>query len=141
MIKLIIKIITTSLIAVGLSGCGSSAYDYRKARVADMVTVPLGQAVQAKHAGFSVKFDKIEQDSRCPINARCTWEGVGIINATVTKGEESKKVTLSTINFEAFNNTEKVFGKDIKLLELLPKKTAGAAKPELGQTMIKLKID
>ena len=141
MIKLLIKIITTSLIKVGLSGCGSSAYDYRKASLADMITVPLGKAVQAKHADFSVKFDKIEQDSRCPINARCTWAGVGIINATVTKGEKSQKVTLSTINFEAFNNTEKVFGKDIKLLELLPNKTAGAAKPELSQTTIKLKID
>jgi len=141
MIKLLIKIITTSLITVGLSGCGSSAYDYRKASLADMITVPLGKTIQAKHADFRVKFDGIEQDSRCPINARCAWAGVGIINATVTKGEKSQKVTLSTINYEAFNNTEKVFGKDIKLLELLPNKTAGAAKPELSQTTIKLKID
>ena len=141
MMKLLIKIITTSLVTISLSGCGSSAYDYRKTPVSDTITVPLGTVVQAKHANFSVKFDGIEQDSRCPINARCAWAGVGIINATVTKGDKSEKVTLSTINYEAFNNTEKVFGKDIKLLELLPNKTAGAAKPEINKTTIKLKID
>jgi hypothetical protein len=141
MIKQMIKIITTSLIIVGLSGCGSSAYDYRKEAPADMITVPLGKVAQADNAGLSVMFDNVEQDSRCPINARCAWAGVGIVNVTVKKGDKSQKVALSTINYEAFNNTESVFGKDIKLLELLPNKTAGAAKPEMNQTMIKLKID
>jgi len=141
MIKLLVKIIATSAVAVGVSGCGSAAYDYRKTPVTDMVSVSLGQSVQAENAGFSVKFDKVEQDSRCPINARCVWAGVGIINATVKQGENSKKIKLSTVNYETFNNTEKVFGKDIKLLALLPNPTAGAAKPEMNQTTIKLKID
>ena len=140
MTKLLAKIITTGVIAIGLTGCGS-AYDYRKVRLSDTITVPLGKTVAAEHAGFSVTFDKIEQDSRCPINARCLWSGVGIVNATVKQGDESQKVTLSTVNYETFNNTESVFGKDIKLLELLPNKSAGAAKPEMTEKTIKLIID
>ena len=140
MTKLLIKILTSSLLAVGLSGCGP-AYDYRKASLSDTIIVPLGKSVQADNAGLSVMFDKVEKDSRCAINARCKWEGVGIVNVTVKQGEKSQKVSLSTINFEKLNNTENVFGKDIKLLELLPQKVAGAAKPELSQTTIKLLVD
>ncbi|PWQ96350.1 hypothetical protein [Leucothrix arctica] len=141
MIKLLTKIIATGAVAATLSGCGSSAYDYRKTPISDTITVPLGKTVQAQNSGLSVTFDKIGQDSRCPINARCTWSGVAVVDATVKQGDKSQKIKLSTVNFEAFNNTEKVFGKDIKLIELLPNKTAGAAKPEMSQTTIKLKID
>ena len=140
MIKLLTKITAASALAVSLSGCGS-AYDYRKTPVADMITVPMGQTVLAENSGLSVTFDKIDQDSRCPINARCVWSGVAVIDASVKRGDQIQKIKLSTVNFEAFNNTEKVFGKDIQLMQLLPNKTAGAAKPEITQTTVKLKID
>ena len=142
MMKLLVKIVSTSVIAVGLSGCGSAAYDYKKEAPADTITVALGETVQANNAKLSVTFDKIEKDARCPINARCTWAGYALVNATVKQGDKSEKVSLSTVNFESFNNTEEVFGKKIKLLELLPNKTAGAAaKPELAKPTIKLKIN
>ena len=141
--KLPIKILIISVFAMLLSACGSPAYEYRTDRMVIDIDVPLGKTVTAEPTGLSITFDSVEQDSRCPINARCAWSGVGIVNATVMNAEgERKAIKLSTVNYEAFNNVEKAFGKDIKLVDLLPKPLAGSsAKPEITQKIIKLMID
>ena len=141
--KLPIKIITISLLAMLVTACGWSAYEYRKDRIVTDIDVPVGKTVAAGSTGLSVIFDSVEQDSRCAINARCVWGGVGIVNATVINAAgERKSIKLSTINYETFNKVEKVFGKDFELVDLLPKPVAGSgAKPEITQKLIKLMID
>ena len=101
--KLPIKIITIGLLAMLVTACGSSAYDYRKDRAVTHVDVPLGKTVSVGTTGLSITFDSIEQESRCPVNAKCAWAGVGIINATVSNtAGQRKPIKLSTINFETF---------------------------------------
>jgi len=141
--KLPIKIIVIGLLAMLVTACSSSAYEYRKERPVTHVEVPLGEAALVANTGISVKFDSVEQDSRCPINAKCLWAGVAIVNVTVINGEgELKNIKLSSVNFEAFNKIEKVFGKNIELMAVLPNPSAGtAAKPEIVKKLIKLKID
>lgn len=143
MSKLPIKIITTALLVGFISACNSPAYDYRKQPTVTEITVPVSKTVKAGTTGLSVRFDKIESDSRCPINARCVWGGVAVVQATVNNGQgDSKVVRLSTVNYEDINNAEKAFGKRITLVDLLPKPVAGqAAKPELNPPSIKVKID
>ena len=141
--KLPIKIIIVGLLAMLITACGSSAYEYRKDRVITHVDVPLGEAVLVAKTNLSVKFDSIEQDSRCPINAKCLWAGVAIANVTVINGTgELKAIKLSTVNFETFNTIEKIFGKSIELMAVLPNPSAGTgSKPEITKQLIKLKID
>lgn len=141
--KLPIKIITIGLLSMLVTACGSPAYEYRKDRIVTDIEIPLGKTVAAGETGLSVSFDSIEQDSRCAINARCVWGGVGIVNATVINAAGVKKaIKLSTINYEQFNKIEKVFDKEVELVDLLPKPIAGSgAKPEMTQKLIKLKID
>lgn len=139
--KLPIKIVVIGLLAMLITACGSSAYEYRKERLVTNVDVPLGEASLVSKTSLSVKFDSVEQDSRCPINAKCLWAGVAIVNVTVINGEgELKTIQLSTVNYETFNTTETVFGKNIELMALLPNPSAGG-KPEITKKLIKLKID
>ena len=141
--KLPIKIIVIGLLAMLITACSSSAYEYRKERLVTNVEVPLGEAELVANTSLSVKFDSIEQDSRCPINAKCLWAGVAIVNVTVINGEGGlKNIKLSSVNYETFNTTEKVFGKNIELIAVLPNPSAGTgAKPEITKKLIKLKID
>ena len=141
--KLLIKIITISVLAMLVSSCGSSAYDYRKDRIVSNIDVPLGKTVMAEKTGLSFKFDSIDQDSRCPISTKCVWGGVAVVNVTVmNESGASKPIKLSTINYEKYNKVEKVFGKDVELIDLLPSPAAGSgAKPEILQKLIKLSID
>lgn len=138
-----IKILTIGMLVGLVSGCMSPAYEYRKAPVVTELTVPMGKTLVAGQTGLSVSFDKIVSDSRCAINARCVWEGVAIVNATVsnTTGER-KTLKLSTINFEDVNRAEEAFGQRIRLLDVLPKPVAGSgAKPELTTPSIKVRIE
>lgn len=143
--KLPAKIALMSLSALLISACvGTPAYDYRKAPIVTEVAVPLGKTVEAGKTGLSVSFDNVESDSRCPINARCTWSGVAIVNVTVKNAKgASKPLKLSTVNFEAYNQVEKAFGKDFELVDLLPHKgdTGQLETPPLKVPTIKLKID
>ena len=141
--KLPIKIIVIGLLAMLITACSSSAYEYRKERLVTNVEVPLGEAALVANTSLSVKFDSVEQDSRCPINAKCLWAGVAIVIVTVINGEGVlKKIKLSSVNYETFNTTENVFGKNIELMAVLPNPSAGtAAKPEIIKKLIKLKID
>ncbi|MGB1309705.1 MAG: hypothetical protein ACPG47_00770 [Leucothrix sp.] len=138
--KLPIKIITIGLLAMVVTAC-TSAYDYRKERLVVELDVPLGKTADVGKTGLSVMFDSVEQDSRCPINAKCLWEGVGIVNATIINAKGDRKpIKLSTINYEDFNNVEKVFGLDFELVGLLPKPIAGT-KSKASEQLIKLKVD
>jgi len=34
-----------------------------------------GQSTSVPGAGFALKFEKVENDSRCPVDVTCVWEG------------------------------------------------------------------
>lgn len=143
--KLPAKIALMSLTALLLSACVTTpAYDYRRAPVVTEATVPLGQTVAVGKTGLSVSFDRVESDSRCPINARCVWSGVAIVDVTVKNSKGgTKPLKLSTVNFEAYNKVEKAFGKDFELVDLLPHKgdTGQLETPPPKVLTIKLKVD
>ena len=58
-----------------------------------LVKVALGETVQFKKA--SVKFIKVLEDSRCPSDVTCIWEGQAIVLVEVTEtGKEPQQVEL-----------------------------------------------
>ncbi|MCB9306149.1 MAG: hypothetical protein H6565_06100 [Lewinellaceae bacterium] len=48
-----------------------------------------------KSDGFSVRFDSVSGDSRCPVNVQCMWAGRVDAIFTLMKDGEQKTVTLS----------------------------------------------
>jgi hypothetical protein len=58
-----------------------------------LVKIALGETVTFKKA--SVKFLKVVEDSRCPSDVNCIWEGQAIVLVEVTEaGKETQKVEL-----------------------------------------------
>lgn len=54
------------------------------AAAAATLPMPLGRP---QHAGrFTVTPIEVEEDSRCPMNARCVWAGRVVVRATVREG-------------------------------------------------------
>lgn len=57
------------------------------------VKVPLNSSVEMK--GVTIKFTEVVEDSRCPTNVSCIWEGRAIVKAEVTaKGKTNEKTLL-----------------------------------------------
>ena len=58
-----------------------------------LVKIALGETVTFKKA--TVKFLKVVEDSRCPSDVNCIWEGQATVLAEVTEtGKETKQVEL-----------------------------------------------
>lgn len=69
---------------------------------------------------FTITFNKVENDSRCPTNAICFWEGVATIKLTLKKENIEYPFTLHTQSLPQYNTDTVVAGYKIKLMELNP---------------------
>ena len=47
------------------------------------VTVPIGQTVTIAATSASVRFESVLEDSRCPADANCVWQGQAAVTLTV----------------------------------------------------------
>ena len=82
--------------------------------------LPLGESIGIDDTQVIIHFSKVIDDSRCPMNARCVWEGnakiaVEMMNATVELNTSTRFATKQT-----------VAGFTVELIRLEPSPLAGA---------------
>jgi hypothetical protein len=63
-----------SLVAV-LAGCNSPAAP----GLGDQFTLRVGESAALTELGLSIQFTRVVDDSRCPANAVCVWQGDGAV--------------------------------------------------------------
>jgi len=65
--------------------------------------------------------DSVIQDSRCPINAACIWEGIGVARFTIKFKNENHVITLATQKFSTlYSKDTTLVGFNIELVNLFP---------------------
>jgi hypothetical protein len=66
-------------LAILLVACAAQSsnprYSGREVPLATDFDLPVGQKVGVAGTRLVVKFDRVLEESRCPMNARCIWEG------------------------------------------------------------------
>lgn len=65
--------------------------------VAQTLTLRLGETVSLGAPGASLTVDRVLEDSRCPANAQCLWQGRVVLTGSVTLGAETLPFTLGTL--------------------------------------------
>ena len=71
--------------------------------------------------GFSITFDAVPEDSRCPRGAVCIWEGRAVIKLTIENREACHEIFLETPNSQQSQGPAvNLFGRTIKLLLVAP---------------------
>jgi hypothetical protein len=65
-------------------------------------------------------FEKVNNDSRCPLNAICIWEGVAEANFTLQINETNYPFTLHTLDKLQYQKDTVIQGYIIKLEQLNP---------------------
>lgn len=129
------SVVITCLLLLG--GCASIKQDPARAgiptvKLGDEFTLALGESVDFTQKGVIINFDKVLEDSRCPTNARCVWEGNARIAVEVMEfGGDSRAldVTGSTLELDTSSRfaTRKRYGDFVvELRRLEPMPTAGA---------------
>ena len=92
------------------------------------VRVPLGQTVTIN--GVNVHFGKVIEDSRCPKNVTCVWEGRAIVEVTASANDKETEPMPVILGKVMANEAEsKVFYENdafiIKAVALTPYPEAG----------------
>lgn len=64
--------------------------------------------------------DSILQDSRCPANAVCVWQGTAIAKFSFINNNTTYPITLSTLKFSNYSPDTVLSGYKIKFINLSP---------------------
>lgn len=118
--------------SAALTACSSAGYsptDSGNPSPSDQtLSVGVGETVAVGTTGVTIAFLRVEEDSRCPLNALCVWEGNGKVALTLSSGYgASKNVSLNTTTEP--RRTE-FAGLEIQLSALEPHPTGEAIDPE-----------
>ena len=108
-----------------------------------MVSLKEGENKFVKELGMNITFKRIVEDSRCPKDVNCVWEGAATAEIEVM-GLETRPMTLkiSTVNQGTkYSKVQQFNGYDISLDQLTPETTSQKGMKQLqGSYKIVLKI-
>lgn len=66
-------------------------------------------------------YEALVEDSRCPANANCAWQGVAKARFTIEVNGTEKTIELSTLNLKPqYHNKVSALGYDFRLINLYP---------------------
>lgn len=91
-----------------------------KANNENFIPVNKCQAFNSNETIITCCLDSVLQDSRCPINAVCIWQGIAVARFKVNVQTSHHIITLATSKFQPYNNDSTVAGFKIEFINLLP---------------------
>jgi len=110
------RIFLICIIAAALTSC-------KKSNVQNNGEVQLNQCLQKEFGSETVYlcFDSLLEESRCPRNARCIWQGFALVKFTFKESGQQHSVKLSTITMQGIPSKDTtISGYTIRLLNVLP---------------------
>lgn len=106
---------------LALSGCGSGFPDATRVEPGQEFVLSIRGAADVK--GLQVQFEQVLEDSRCPMNARCVWEGNARVAFRITQSGKSSSLVLNTS--ERFETRQEFGDITLRLVRLDPTPMAG----------------
>ncbi|MBE3072302.1 MAG: hypothetical protein IMZ67_04945, partial [Acidobacteria bacterium] len=82
------------------------------------ITVPIGQTVTIAATSASVRFESVLEDSRCPADANCVWQGQAAVRLTVVAS--ARQVSIELRSDPAAARTASVNGLRFEWVQLDP---------------------
>ena len=70
------------------------------------VTIGLDKQVKIPNSKVSLQFREVVEESRCPVDVTCIWEGIAIINIEGISGNEKTNFQVGTRDFLPKNVTK-----------------------------------
>lgn len=86
------------------------------------VTIGLDKQVKIPNSKVSLQFKEVVEESRCPVDVTCVWEGIAIVNVEAISGSEKMDFKVATRDFLPKNVTKSFSfsGYKFTLTELKP---------------------
>ena len=88
-IKICVSILFLCTVLSAISGCGKDEY-----KMGEEFSLSIGETASIKGEQLQIRFLEISEDSRCPRNVTCIWEGRAVAVIEVFQGDTSQQITL-----------------------------------------------
>ncbi len=69
--------------------------DLIEAELEEEFLLPIGEEAVIKGEDLRIRFESVIEDSRCPLNVQCIWEGRASYMLDLTLGDYSSKIVLT----------------------------------------------
>jgi hypothetical protein len=120
--KYSLYLLASLAIVLLLSSCIGSV-DEGKARLGEEFSLPIGQSVVITGEDLDIKFVEVSEDSRCPKDVTCIWEGRVTAVVEISTGGSSQQLNLSQHGLTDAPAREKYAGYELTYeVEPYPKK-------------------
>ena len=135
------------VMTVALCGCtGNSRREgqtYKREAVQAKLDTPFaltfGQIASMEDEGIVIEFGDVTEDSRCPVNVTCVWEGQVTVALNISRdGKEPGSFSLTSRTGHEKLAVADIDGYSIRLVKVEPLKTK--EKIELAEYIITLRV-
>jgi len=120
--KMKIKIIIFGILSIiGFTQCDKEKNDLTsKLILGDSIDLSISETIYNYESEISIKFDSVINDSRCPTNVTCIWEGNAAMKYSFSKYNNSISFVLNTNGGPNFKRDTVIFAYKIEFLNLYP---------------------
>jgi hypothetical protein len=91
---------------------------FRRFQINDTLHIFLGDTLSNSDQNIWITFDSLLQDSRCPVNVNCIWQGSAEVSILFSNNISIQQVRLNT--FPVSQHQKAVLGYTISLIDVLP---------------------
>jgi len=127
-----------SYFVIIFSGLSYASADYRTVFFDKDFTLSIGESVKVESGLGFIKFIKVLEDSRCPVNVTCVW--AGNVKTEFEILDSDRKKTSIFLNTGIQPNKLSLPGYTLQLISVFPPKVEGVAiTPEEYQVKLSIK--
>lgn len=133
----------STLLAVGITGCGNptvpgQSADFALLSASQEIVLEYGEDVFLEGSVLRVSFNEVLEDSRCPTDVTCVWEGNGKVIIGIAAGMGTTHALVLNTSLEPRSAVWS--GIRVTLLELNPAPHAGSEIPPESYT-VRLRLE
>lgn len=108
--------IIISILLLSFSGCKKEKTDSNE----NYIAINQCKSFTRNEQKITCCLDSIIEDSRCPINAVCIWEGRAVVRFKVSTQNTVHTISLATNKFTPYPRDTTLVGFNIELVNLIP---------------------
>lgn len=112
------RIFAVILFIISIMSCSNPVGPRHEFVLGDTVSIKMKETVYLQNSGISIKFDDVLEDSRCPIDVMCFWEGNASVSLIFLERFSRHDIILNT--YSSFGKDTTINNYKITLIDVHP---------------------
>ncbi|MDP9955772.1 hypothetical protein J2X97_001409 [Epilithonimonas hungarica] len=94
-----IKTLLFAPVLLLMSNCTTQSQTQNSENGSNTITIGINKTAKIPNSKINLHFKEITEDSRCPVDVTCVWEGIATVNIEGTSGSQKTNFQVGTRDF------------------------------------------